>query len=241
MAAYREHVTVSGLIGVIFGLTAMLALDFTPVQAALAGFLTWAAGMLPDLDSGSGKPVREIFGLFSAIIPMALIGRFIRWGGNAETTILLAIMLWAMIRYGGAAVLSRISVHRGMFHSIPAMLIAAELTFLCWKSDTNSGKLLMAGGVALGFLSHLILDEAYSVQWSGVRLKLNKAAGSAFKLFGKRLMPNLVTWSLVVVLSYATLAELGWIDDDTQQFVDDQPPQLIREAREVMNRPLRFR
>ncbi|MCA9115044.1 MAG: metal-dependent hydrolase [Planctomycetaceae bacterium] len=242
MAAYREHVTVSGLIGTFYGLLAVLVLDFTPVQAALAAILTWVAGMLPDLDSQSGKPVREIFGLFSAVIPMALIGRFLRLGGNAETAILLAIILWALIRYGGSALLSRISVHRGMFHSIPALLISAELTFLCYQSDSPNVKFLMAAGVALGFLSHLILDEAYSVEFSGVRVRLNKSAGSALKVFGKRMGPNVVVWSMLVVLTYATLADVGLIEDGVDRnSVGQEPPRLIRQAREAMNRPLYIR
>ena len=38
------------------------------------------------------------------------------------------------------------------------------------------------GGVMVGFLSHLLLDELYSVDIRGVKVKLNKYAGTAVKL-----------------------------------------------------------
>jgi hypothetical protein len=41
---------------------------------------------------------------------------------------------------------------------------------------------MLAGGVMIGFLSHLILDEIYSVDFRGVRIKLKSSAGSAIKL-----------------------------------------------------------
>ena len=62
----------------------------------------------------------------------------------------------------------------------------------------------MSGGVCLGFLSHLVLDEIYSVEWSGVHVRLNKFAESV-KFVGKNAIPNLVTYSLLMVLTYVSL------------------------------------
>lgn len=212
MAGYREHISVSGLLGVGYGAGAWYAFGFSPVQGALAGTLTWFAGMLPDLDSETGKPVREIFGLLAAAAPVVLMPRLLQWGQDPETAMLLAILLYAGIRGGGAMVLGKLAVHRGMFHSIPALLIAAELTFLGYKSDSLSVRLLMAGGVALGFFSHLLLDELYSVEWTGIRLRLNQAAGSALKLFGKSFLPNVVCYGLLCALTYFTLIDVGLLE-----------------------------
>ncbi len=213
MAAYREHVTVSGLCGVGYGAMAAWGMGFTPVQGAIAGVLAWVGGMLPDLDSDSGRPIREIFSLLGAVVPLVMLRHLMHWGGGSDNTMLLAILVYIGVRYVAASVLSRVSVHRGMFHSIPALAIAAELTYLGYKSDVPTVKLLMAGGTALGFLSHLVLDELYSVQWTGVRLKLNKAAGSAMKMFSRELMPNVITYSLLFVLTYVTLIQAGLLKD----------------------------
>jgi membrane-bound metal-dependent hydrolase YbcI (DUF457 family) len=46
-------------------------------------------------------------------------------------------LLYGAVRYGGATVLGKLTVHRGMFHSIPALIIAAEITFLCYYERTQ--------------------------------------------------------------------------------------------------------
>src|SRR5579871_5307922 len=184
MAAYREHITVSFALGAGVACGSVLGLNFTPYQGALAGCLTGIGGMLPDLDSQSGKPVREIFGLTAALAPMLLMRRLLEWGGGTDGAMFYAVILYVIIRYGAAKALGTFSVHRGMFHSVPAMLIAAELAFLGYKSESIRVKSLMGIGVAIGFLSHLVLDEIYAVEWTGTRIKLNKFAGSAVKFFG---------------------------------------------------------
>lgn len=211
MAGYRQHISISGLLGSLYGTAAVSVFHFTPVQGILAGILSWVAGMLPDLDSQSGRPVREVFSLLAAIAPLTVMGHLRNWAKDPETTLLLAIGLYAAIRYGGAFLLGKLSVHRGMFHSLPALLIAAELAFLLYDSPRLSVRFLMAGGVAAGFLSHLVLDELYAVEWTGVRLRLNQFAGSAVKLLGPRLLPNLFTYALLAGLTYATLVQVGAI------------------------------
>lgn len=225
MAGYREHVSVSGLCGIGYGVSAVIAGGFTPVQGAIAGCLTYVGGMLPDLDSETGKPIQEVFGLVAAVLPMICIRHLVHWTGTVEGAILAAICLYVLVRHGGASLLSRFSVHRGMFHSIPALVIAAELVFLGYVSDSMSVRMLMGGGVALGFLSHLLLDELYSVQWTGVKIRLSKSAGSAFKMFGKSLGPNMFAWTLLCFLSWLTLLQAGLVEDPYQHLrVDDLEP-----------------
>lgn len=230
MAGYREHITVSGLLGVGYGFGAAIGFGFSPVQGALAGCLTGVAGMLPDLDAQSGRPVRELFSLTAAVVPIMLMERIVELSGSFEGTMLVSVLLYAAIRFGGAAVLAKLAVHRGMFHSIPALLIAAQTAFLCYKSDDVRVKLLMSAGVALGFLSHLILDEMYSVQWSGIRLKLNKAAGSAVKVFAKSAGANLVAFGLLAFVTYASLVDAGVVEQH------DQIKQLLRHANSAIIR-----
>jgi membrane-bound metal-dependent hydrolase YbcI (DUF457 family) len=229
MAAYREHITVSFALGAGVGLGAVFGLGFSPVQGSLAACLTGIGGMLPDLDSESGRPVREIFGVTAALAPMVMMRRLLEWGGDTDGAMLLAVLLYVSIRYGGAIVLGMVAVHRGMFHSIPAMLIAAELTFLGYKSHSLNVKLLMGIGVAIGFMSHLILDEIYAVEWRGVTVKLNKFAGSAVKFFGKSWGANIWTYGLLFTISYAILVDNGILPSGPV------PPgtQILRQAEQV--------
>ena len=73
MAGYKEHIGFSGVLGLVWGTTATWVFGFTPVQGTIVFLLTWFAGMLPDIDSQTGRPVREIFGVVSVIGPLILM------------------------------------------------------------------------------------------------------------------------------------------------------------------------
>lgn len=214
MAAYREHLTVSALLGVGYGVGASAAFGYSPAEGILAGWLTAMGGIAPDLDSETGRPVREMFGLTAAVIPLLVVSHVQKWtglAGDIETTMVIVLGMYLTIKYGLAALIAAVSVHRGMFHSIPAMAIAAEIIYLAYPKHDPRAKLLMAGGVAIGFFSHLLLDEIYSVQWSGVRIRLKKSAGSALKFLGDAPIPNMLTYTLLVALSYLMLTDAGVI------------------------------
>jgi hypothetical protein len=133
MAGYKTHITVSGALGVGYGTAGAILGGFTPVEGALAGILTWFSGMLPDLDSASGRPVREVFSLLAAFAPFAMMGHLMEWTHYSyEAATLLAVIVYVTIRYGGQAVLNRTAVHRGMFHSIPGARQSASSRTSCW-------------------------------------------------------------------------------------------------------------
>lgn len=228
MAGYQTHITVSGLLGAAYGTTASLACGFSGVHGALAGCLTGVAGMLPDLDSESGRPVRELFGLTAALAPLVTMDKLLQWGGSTDGAMLLAVLMYVSVRYGGALILGLAAVHRGMFHSIPALFIASELTYLGYHGHPVSIKLLMALGVALGFASHLVLDEIYSVQWNGVTIKLKSSAGSALKFAGRDWSANFITFSMLVALSYAIMVQSGWVSNPHQPLTPHSIPHATR-------------
>jgi membrane-bound metal-dependent hydrolase YbcI (DUF457 family) len=231
MANYREHVTVSSLLGVGYGLQGFIGFGFNPVQGILAACLAGLSGMLPDLDSDNGRPVREMFGLLGAIAPLLLVNRVIAalgLAGDPETIMLVIVLLYVAIKYGGAELICRISVHRGMFHSLPALLIASEAVFLAYPSPRMAIKAYMAGAVALGFLSHLLLDELYSVEMKNSRLSLKRSSGTALKWSGEALLPNVMTYTLMATLSYAVFWEAGWFDQ--QPAVEGSPVRVASPA-----------
>lgn len=233
MAAYREHITVSGILGVAYASAAVFLFGYSLVQAAIVGVLTWVAGMLPDLDSESGRPIRELSGVVAAFAPLLLLHNAQAVGVRGDRAMLFAIISYAVVKYGGAFLLGKLTVHRGMFHSIPALLIASELVFLCYHSDGLRVRVLMAVGVGIGFLSHLVLDEMYSVQWDGMKVRLAKSSGSAMKFFGPEALPNGVTMGLLLCLSYATLVEAGIVHDPGKV----SAPQTIRVTSDLEDAP----
>ena len=217
MAAFREHVTVSSLLGVTYGLGAAVFFQFPATPACLAGWLVAVSGMLPDLDLDTGRPAKEIFGLVGAIAPLMVIHPLLAWtgwSGDAETVMLLLVLGYLVFRYGIAYFVGRLSIHRGMFHSIPAMLIAAEAAFLGYPSAILARKMLMAGGVLVGFFSHLVLDEIYSVEFDGLQPRLKRSSGTAIKMFGNNFLPNVFTFSLLLTTTMASLSTSGLLRND---------------------------
>lgn len=227
MAGYQTHITVSGLLGVGYGLAASWVMGFNGIDGSLAGCFTGIAGMLPDLDSESGRPVREVFGVTAALSPLLLHQQLKAWGGSDDGAMLLSVLLYISVRYGASTILGLVSVHRGMFHSVPALIIASEVAFLGYRGHSNSTRLLMAAGVAIGFISHLILDEIYSVQWNGMKVKLKSSAGTAMKFVGKDVASNVFCYGLLFTLSYGVLTETGMINPATTT-VPEVPPNALQ-------------
>jgi membrane-bound metal-dependent hydrolase YbcI (DUF457 family) len=205
MAGFRTHLGVATACGVGYGAAAVNPLGFHPEAGMLAAGLTAVGGMLPDLDSDSGKPVKELFALAGAVVPLLLLPRLYQMDMSHEGMLAFLVMCYAFVRYGLAWALKRVTVHRGMFHSLPAMLIAGLVVYLAYGSPDRAVRLLLAGGVMLGFLSHLVLDEVYSVDFNGVRLKLKTSAGSALKLFSPSFVGTTVCYTVLgalLVLAY---------------------------------------
>lgn len=203
MAGFAMHMTVSTTLGAAVGYLgyAHWGLDWGPV--GLAAGLTALGGMLPDLDSDSGKPVRELFGVAAACIPILLLHRLRRSGLSHDQMLVMMIGAYLVIRYGLAETFKRLTVHRGMFHSIPALAITGLIVFLLYDHEDLRIRYYLAGGAMVGFLSHLVLDEIYAVDLSGLVPRLNNFAGSALKLFSSSLPANLVTYALLFVLAAA--------------------------------------
>jgi hypothetical protein len=86
------------------------------------------------------------------------------------------------------------------------MLIAGLATYLLYPGEDRLLRAFLAGGVMLGFLSHLVLDELCSVDFLGLRLRLNKYAGSALKLFSRSWTANFTTYLVLAGLGYLAWA-----------------------------------
>lgn len=209
MASYRGHLTFAGLLGAGYGSLALFEGRWDWGPALIAAGLTTLGGLLPDLDSDSGVPVRELFGVWAAVAPILLFESVkSRCQQSTEQTLVVLSAVYLFIRYLLSYLFKHFTVHRGMFHSIPALLIAGLACYLIYPSDDVRLRLFLSGAVTLGYLSHLVLDEIYSVDFMGVRLHLNKYAGSALKLFSKSWPATLTTYLLLAFLTWrALLAE----------------------------------
>ena len=206
MADFKTHVTTSTVLGVGYA-GAGMALGAHIETSLVAGGLCGVSGMLPDLDSDSGVPIRESMAFAAAVVPMFLLHRFQHIELTYDMIILVGGVTYLFIRFVIAELLKRYTVHRGMFHSIPAAIIFAEIGFLLCASDDVHMRYYKAGGVLLGVLSHLLLDELYSIEWHRGRLRLKKSSGTAFKLWGRSLWGNVSTYVKLILLTALIFGE----------------------------------
>lgn len=212
MAGFKTHITTSTLLGIGGGAAAFLRYHVPLPTCVLAAGLCGVSGMLPDLDSGPGVPLRESTAFAAAVVPMMLLDRMEQLGWAPETIVLAGGAIYLMIRFGVGWLLRHCTVHRGMFHSLPAAVIASELTFLiCAHGNENiAHRIFNAAAVFVGFMSHLVLDEIWSIDLMHARIK--SSFGTALKVWGQKFVPNLAAYAILLVLTLAVVKEPGWMN-----------------------------
>lgn len=225
MAGFKTHITASGVVGIGYGVAAYALYDTPLSSCVLAAGLCGVSGMLPDIDSGSGRPLRESLAFGAAVVSIMLVSRLQHLGAPSETIVLAGSLVYLLIRFGFAELLKRYTVHRGMFHSLPAAVIAGELAFLL-ATGTTELRIYKAGGVALGYLVHLLLDELYSIEWRRGRLRLKSSFGTAVKLVSRSWWANGSAYLKLALLTFLALKDPGW----TQQFYQQELQKPVQQT-----------
>jgi hypothetical protein len=250
MAGFKTHITTSTVLGVGYAGAAVAFYDVEPTAAILAGGLCSVSGMLPDLDSGPGVPMRESIAFAAAVVPMLMIHRFKHLGMTPEMIILAGGAIYLAIRFGLSKLLKKYTVHRGMFHSLPAALIAAEIAFLLcahWETPMThkhgvaataavpiedlAMRFFNAGAVLLGFMSHLVLDEIWSIDMKRGMPHLKSSFGTAIKFWGQCGWANVLTYACAILMTYMVLQDPVWIEDSDS-------PQTGANLRQMANQAL---
>lgn len=205
MADFKSHITGSTIVGAVYGYWGLKYQGMSLETAILAGGLCSVSGMLPDLDSDSGIPLRETSMFIAAVAPMLMIDRFRDLGLSHESMALGALLIYVFIRFVLVEIFRRQTVHRGMWHSLPAAGIAGVTAYLIMPTPFESVRVYKSLAVVLGFLVHLLMDEIWSIDFRSGRLK--KSFGTALKFFGNKFIPNLMVYSQLGLLIY-----LAWGD-----------------------------
>lgn len=186
MANFRTHLSVAVAGGALLAASGWHAALWTVTDAVPLAVLTAFGGILPDIDSDHSKSIRLIFTLFAVLAVVA--GALLLESRLSPGALLVACGgLYVGVRYASSAVFKRFTVHRGIWHSLlAAVLCGLATTALSYQLLSQSAWMAWAQGLALvvGALIHLLLDEMYSVDLVGSRLK--RSFGTAFKLFDYR-------------------------------------------------------
>jgi len=188
MADFKTHVLGAALVSgsAAAALEMVAPMEMSRVLGLFS--LGIVGGMLPDLDSDHSLPVRITFNVLS------VLGGFMPVFCYAASLSLLELVAigvatFSLIRYVVFGVFTQLTVHRGLFHSLPAAcaagLLIAILTERClFWSPLQAW--IAASFIALGFVVHLVLDELYSVDLMGRRIR--RSFGTALSL-GSRSNP----------------------------------------------------
>lgn len=234
MAGFKTHITTSTVLGIGYGAGAHVLYNVPLPTAALAAGLCSVSGMLPDIDSDSGVPLRESLAFAAAIVPMLMLERFRELQFAPESIAIAGAAIYLTIRFGLGGLLKRYTVHRGMFHSLPAALIFGEAAFLICHSEDINLRYYKAGAVVVGVLSHLVLDELWAIHFQRGRLRLKKSFGTAFKVWGDCLWANFSTYAKLGLLSWLVWNDQGLMD--RYQHRDARTPTVADEVDETVRR-----
>lgn len=197
--------TLASLLGTAYAGVSYYVYKIHWIYGSVAALLALISGFLPDVDSNSSVQMKGFTGILGVLVAVAVweeLGRF-------EPPLPFEFHLWAtvlsylFVRYGVRGVFARVTVHRGMNHSLPTCAIWGALTYLYYPSPHHVLRLMMAMAVMLGFLSHLVLDEICSIDLAGVRIQ--KSFGTAIKLWSSSIWATLLVYTLLGYLTYRVI------------------------------------
>ena len=186
MANFNTHL---GVAAVGSGMLATLCLQVGFVDskdAILLASMGVLGGILPDIDLHYSHPSRILFSMLGIIVTFL-------WVFSAENDLSI-LYLWGtglgiylFVRYPFWALFQKLTVHRGSIHSVAAaLLFALIVTALSFHTFGKNAFISWLTGsfIFLGFILHLVLDEIYSVDFMGHRLK--RSFGTALKLIDSK-------------------------------------------------------
>ena len=124
-------------------------------------------------------------------------------GGLIAEMLILWLGTLFFVRYGAKEAFFRFSYHRGVWHSLLALVFCSLVTawvFYNLLGRHESVAWLAAVFMGVGFLTHLILDELYSVDVADTRIKAS--FGTALKLFDYRNLAHSSAMGLATALVF---------------------------------------
>jgi hypothetical protein len=205
MASFVTHLYGAALVSSVAALGLYSAGMAGPQQTQTFFFLGVAGGLLPDIDSDASKPVRGFFTVLAVtlafFVAFALVGRL-----QLLDVSLIWLATFLLVRFGVFEAFARLTVHRGVWHSWLAVALSALATANAAHHLVGipAREAWVAGGfVALGYLTHLCLDELASVDLWGHRVR--RSFGTALKPFSLAAPgASLVMLAAVLALGYTS-------------------------------------
>ena len=189
MADFNTHVFGAATVVSLGATCATKLLSLTMPEGLMLMMVGMVGGVLPDIDLRSSQPSKALFsvlGVFAGLAwlfaNMAVFTGLELWLGT--------IAVYLLVRFPMAYLFHRTTVHRGVLHSLIAAVMAGVMTCAVAYQQMHTSELqswLLGVSMTLGYLVHLLLDEIYSVDFTGVRIK--RSFGSAVKPLDMQQLP----------------------------------------------------
>lgn len=202
MANFPTHIAVGTAVSGALA-TVTVAADLVAPENIVAVTLAGVLGsVLPDIDLKESRPASALFAGLAVFFSFVVLFSLERKYSIAEMLILwMGTLLF--VRFIGKEIFFRFSYHRGIWHSLLAMLFCALVT--CWiysqlLQRDPAVSWLAAGFLSVGFLTHLILDELYSVDVMDTRIKAS--FGTALKFVDRRRWDHTAAMAAATVLVF---------------------------------------
>lgn len=204
------HLSVGLSASGIAAITAMVADLASENQVILYFILGTVGSLLPDIDADNSTPLQITFSLSSMMMAFVMMFSFASIFPSVVELLLIWLVTYLFFRWIIFALFTRLTTHRGIFHSLPAALFFGFLTCSVTHAIINFNPLQawMSGlFVSYGYLVHLALDELYSVNVFGIRTR--KSFGSAMKLYSAGSLKATVFMYLALISAFLTTPTLS--------------------------------
>ena len=209
MANFQTHLYGGILVGTA-GMLTSIHLGLAPIMTApivcLAGIF---GGIAPDLDHDHGRPIRIMFNISAVVIPLFIVFRTSSmhesWTDMFQTWCTFAFV----IRFPIAWLFKKCTTHRGIFHSIPSIGIFGALLYFLTDHELHDKDTQAAIAISgsVGYFTHLLLDELWSVDFNGADVRIKRSSGTALAFRKNNILITGFTYALLFLLIY-----LIWLD-----------------------------
>jgi membrane-bound metal-dependent hydrolase YbcI (DUF457 family) len=194
MADFKAHTSVGTLWGLLLGTVSVISDFCSLIGGIVILFLAATSSAAPDIDSDTGRPRELVLSFLGIAIPIVLFFN-ISDSTSSENILAATLISFFLVRYILGYLLAKFTVHRGLWHSVPAAVLCSEITYLLFFDLPVKVRLLYAIAVLGGFISHLLLDELYSVKV--LALETKRSFGTALKFTGSSKIQTFFLYFLI--------------------------------------------